>query len=198
MGEVFALRPAKGYRMGREFVDDRLPDRSGGNATAGFAWTAGWLTLPFLALAAGGFGARALLTPASFGADGHYRKSAIEENRSLPSRHTGSGACRECHPDQHRFWAYGKHAAVACEACHGAGAEHSLKDAEPRPKLSLEGNDQCLGCHGRAAGRPEKYVSLVDGFDAHLRFIEHKHFVNVDRAKKKNLCVHCHDPHLLQ
>ncbi|MCU0723133.1 MAG: hypothetical protein MUC63_05910 [Planctomycetes bacterium] len=151
-----------------------------------------------LVAAAGALGARSLLKPATWGDAGPYRAAAAEELRARPSLHAGSESCRECHEEAHRFWSYRAHKTIACEACHGPLGEHGRKDIEPRPDLFLGGNEQCMTCHRKIGGRPEAAVSQIESLDAHMKFLEGKHFIRVKRAKSVSQCVFCHDPHLLQ
>ena len=177
---------------------DDSQDRFGNRGRAGAAGYAGCLTVAVLLVIAGLLGVRTLLVPSSFGATGHYRKAAVKEHQSLPSRHTGSDSCRECHQEEYRFWSYGEHASVACEACHGAANEHIIKNIEPRPELQLGGNEQCMVCHCRVEGRREELIPMIESFEHHLRSVEKKHVIHVDKAKIRKECVYCHDPHLAQ
>lgn len=49
-------------------------------------------------LAAGGIGVRAMLVPESFGAYGHYRAGAIEDEMNRKVRNGTNAACLACHP----------------------------------------------------------------------------------------------------
>ncbi|MHC4597438.1 MAG: hypothetical protein ACYS47_00385 [Planctomycetota bacterium] len=143
-------------------------------------------------------GIRILLVNVCFGAgDPVSHLAAVDVSRPASS-FKGSESCRECHPNHHRYWGYAKHAGISCETCHGPAGSHVEPDIEPRPKLRLGGNGECLQCHGRTDGRSPQVISLVDGFDEHLREIEKMHVIKVKRAKVIRRCALCHDPHILR
>ncbi|MHC5082178.1 MAG: hypothetical protein ACYTHN_24500, partial [Planctomycetota bacterium] len=121
------------------------------------------------------------------GDPGAFRTPADPSGSS--SSFKGSESCKECHPKHYRFWAYAKHSGVSCETCHGPSGDHNEKDIDPRPRLFLGDNGDCLRCHGRTAGRSLEVVSQVPGFDEHLAEIEEHHVIQVKRAKKERKCV---------
>ena len=63
---------------------------------------------------------RLAVIPKQFGLYGHYRPGALEQVRSHPIAYAGQQQCATCHDDQAQVRAAGKHARVACEACHAA------------------------------------------------------------------------------
>jgi hypothetical protein len=108
--------------------------------------------LVFLAL-------QALLVPKGFGAYGHYRAGALEDNRARPLAHAGRAACIECHSDVWETLQRGKHGHVHCEACHGPLAKHAGDPSEgkavkPDPKLL------CARCHQESVARPSKFPQV--------------------------------------
>jgi Cytochrome c7 and related cytochrome c len=102
---------------------------------------------------------RELLVPPGFGAYGHYRPGAIDDNRSQPVRYAGQAVCVECHTDVAQIRAHGKHARVACEACHGALAGHgadpeAVKAVRPDPKTL------CIVCHASNMAKPAGFPQI--------------------------------------
>ena len=122
-------------------------------------------------------GARAALTPDDFGALGHYRASAIDDNRADPPVHAGRAACAACHAEPAKALGEGSHARVGCEACHGPLAGHAAAPKERRA-AKPDGRSTCVRCHARLAGRPPA-------------------FPQVDPAEHapEGACVDCHAAH---
>lgn len=102
--------------------------------------------------------------------------------------------CASCHEEQSKFHAYGGHSSVPCKTCHGVQGDHVEAEIKPR----LPGNDQCRECHALVDITLAEKMSRKEIFEHHLRFIEKKHVIRVNREKVKNRCIHCHDPHLGQ
>ena len=119
---------------------------------------------------------RAFLVPHSFGEYGHYRGDAIAEIAALPIVHAGHQTCESCHTDIFDEKIKGKHAGVACEACHGPQAKHtedlSIVPLKPDPAVL------CAQCHEASAAKP-------------------KWFPQVDTKEHSGglVCNTCHHPH---
>jgi Cytochrome c554 and c-prime len=106
------------------------------------------------------FVVRAVMVPRSFGEFGHYRGDAIAEISSLPIVHAGHQTCESCHADIFEQKSKGKHAGVACEACHGAQAKHaddpgSIVPAKP------DAGVLCAQCHEASAAKPKWFPQVV-------------------------------------
>ena len=104
-------------------------------------------------------GLQALLVPRGFGAYGHYRPGALDDNRARPLAHAGRAACLDCHADVWETLQKGKHGQVHCEACHGPLARHAedpslAKAVKPDPKTL------CLRCHQQGVARPAKFPQV--------------------------------------
>lgn len=120
---------------------------------------------------------RSALVPGDFGVYGHYRASAIDDNRADPLVHAGRGACVACHAEPAQAHAGGAHARVGCEACHGPLGRHAAAPREQRT-TKPDGRSTCVRCHARLAGRPPA-------------------FPQVDPAEHapEGACVDCHSAH---
>lgn len=114
------------------------------------------------------------------------------------SEFAGSDRCTTCHDQESRFWRYGAHRDVACERCHGSGAEHARADSISRRGMSLGGVELCMSCHQQGADPSSNEVSTIGSFEGHLRDLERDHRIKLDRRKSGTSCVYCHDPHLLE
>jgi hypothetical protein len=135
------------------------------------------MALLFLAGIAVFLGARALLVPASFNEYGHYRGAALAETASRAVAYAGREACEGCHADVVEARAGSRHAAIACEACHGALAKHAEDPAQltpPRPDTRA----LCLRCHTRDGARPRAFPQ-----------------VNPHTHMGSEACSGCHQPH---
>src|ERR1035441_5083506 len=80
---------------------------------------------------------RALVIPKAFGQYGYYRPAALTEIRQRPIAYAGQDQCVMCHDDEAKTRAAGKHARVACEACHGPLAEHAADPAAIADQTSI-------------------------------------------------------------
>jgi ABC-type nickel/cobalt efflux system permease component RcnA len=120
---------------------------------------------------------RAIIIPKAFGQYGHYRPAALLEARQRPISYAGQDQCVMCHDDQAKTRAAGKHAHVACEACHGPLAGHANDPAAHVPKLPDVAN-LCRRCHEKDAAKPEAFPQVVTA--------EHSGGM---------LCNSCHQPH---
>jgi hypothetical protein len=121
--------------------------------------------------------AQRLLVPADFGAYGHYRPGALDDNRAQALVHAGREACAECHADVVEARRGSRHERIACEACHGPQARHAEDNAvkPPRP----EARPLCARCHAALVGRPP-FVPQVD---------------LADHAPEDASCTDCHNAH---
>lgn len=99
----------------------------------------------------------------------------------------GSERCATCHEREAQDWRYGGHRTVACERCHGPGADHARAEAAARPAMGLGDVALCVACH-----------RTIGSFEDHLRSLEREHRITLDREKSGTDCVYCHDPHLLE
>ena len=81
---------------------------------------------------------------------------------------------------------------MPCKTCHEVQGDHVEAKIKPR----LPGNGHCRECHPLVDGTVGEKMSEKEIFEYHLRLIEKKHVVRVNREKVKNRCIHCHDPHL--
>ena len=66
-----------------------------------------------------------------------------------------------CHDDEAKARAAGKHAHVACEACHGPLAQHADDPAAHVPQLPDVAN-LCRRCHEKDAAKPKNFPQVVD------------------------------------
>ena len=120
---------------------------------------------------------RALLVPRSFGKYGHYRGDAIGEIASRPVNFAGHQACEDCHADVLTKKTAGKHARVACEACHGALANHAADPASVTP-IKLDAAVLCARCHQANAAKPTTFPQ-----------------VQAEEHSGGIACDTCHQPH---
>ena len=89
--------------------------------------------------------ARHYLIPTDYGQYGNYRGGSVHEIANLEVKYAGQVVCVECHDDIAETKFAGYHKNVACEVCHGPGAEH-VEDSDielPAPR----GRDLCILCH---------------------------------------------------
>ena len=120
---------------------------------------------------------RAAVVPKDFGKYGHYRAGALEMIRARPISYAGHDQCVLCHDQEAKAHGGGKHANVACEACHGPLAKHADDPVANVPKLPEVAN-LCRRCHEKDAAKP-------------------RDFPQVDTAVhyQGTLCDGCHLPH---
>jgi len=141
---------------------------------------AGHLIRPALVLLAG-LGIflliRAVTVPKDFGEYGHYRAGALAMISARPIAYAGHEQCLQCHDQEAKVHGGGKHAKVACEACHGPLAKHADDPTANFPKLPDVAN-LCRRCHEKDAAKP-------------------KGFRQVDTVAHSQgmLCNSCHQPH---
>jgi hypothetical protein len=120
---------------------------------------------------------RAAVVPKGFGQYGHYRPGALMKVRSKPLVFAGQDMCLLCHDDQGKARAAGKHAKVACEACHGPQADHANDPAAHKPVLPDVAN-LCRRCHEKDSAKPKGFPQVAT--------VEHSGGM---------LCNACHQPH---
>jgi hypothetical protein len=122
-------------------------------------------------------GVRLLLVPSDFGKYGHYRASALEDNKKPAIVYAGRSACQDCHDEKAKELASGKHKGLGCEACHGPQAKHADDPSTPKPSLP-ETPKLCLNCHLENKAKP-------------------RGFPQINRAEHGggNPCLQCHKPH---
>jgi len=120
---------------------------------------------------------RAGIVPKDFGKYGHYRAGALGMVSALPISYAGHGQCILCHDQEAKVHGGGKHATVACEACHGALAKHADDPTTNVPKLPDVAN-LCRRCHEKDSAKP-------------------KGFPQVDTVAHSQgmVCNNCHQPH---
>jgi hypothetical protein len=107
------------------------------------------------------FAARLLLVPKDFGLLGHYRPGALADIAARPPAFAGRAACADCHADVIEKQKGSRHAAVGCEACHGALAKHAGDPAAQTPaKLADRGKDLCLTCHAANVAKPKGFKQI--------------------------------------
>jgi hypothetical protein len=120
---------------------------------------------------------RAAVVPKGFGKYGHYRPGALDTVRSKPIAFAGQDTCVLCHDDQAKVRAAGRHAHVACEACHGPLAQHANDPGAVKPVLPDVAN-LCRRCHEKDAAKPAGFPQVATA--------EHSSGM---------LCNSCHQPH---
>ena len=131
-----------------------------------------------------GFAAiRSFAIPPTFGRDGHYRASAIDEIVGREPRYAGAHTCSECHAAAVEKARGGAHAQVPCETCHGPARGH-LTLVKGRKKLIVDGKAKaCLRCHQQMVGRPSKQPQI--------NFTKHQQ----DNEFNDDVCTACHEAH---
>lgn len=125
-------------------------------------------------------GLRQVVIPKDFGKYGHFRPGALDQIRQRPISYAGQDQCVMCHDDQAKVRAEGKHAHVACEACHGPLAKHA-EDPSIVPKLP-DVATLCVSCHEKDAAKPSAFPQVASA--------EHS------SGMKCNDCHKPHNPHL--
>ncbi len=120
---------------------------------------------------------RALLVPADFGELGHFRTGALTDMASRPLHFAGRQACAECHADQAKKKAAGKHVRLGCESCHGALAAHAA-DPKVAKAEKPDAVPLCVRCHTANQAKPAKFPQVVPA-----------------SHNEGAACNDCHDPH---
>jgi len=147
------------------------------------------IILGIVVLAICGYGAKRVLTPATFGKYGHYRADAIEEEAGLDIRHYTNTSCFSCHAWEAQIHLEGKHKSISCEFCHGAYADHVREDkkfAALPVKRDQEIVTLCMRCHNSAiTARPHDVIKTVV-LPGHLE---------EQKVKPTHTCNQCHHQH---
>lgn len=93
---------------------------------------------------------RQVLVPPDFGVHGDsftynfYRAGNVAEWKLFPVGYKGGDYCTECHDENVETIMLSKHAAIACENCHGPALNHP-DDPE---KLTIDRSRKlCIRCH---------------------------------------------------
>lgn len=120
---------------------------------------------------------RRAVIPAEFGKYGHFRPGAMDDIRARPINFAGHQTCEACHSDQADVKGKGKHANIACEACHGPLAKHAEDPASVVPQLP-DTAVLCARCHEASQAKPKWFPQVVAA--------EHSGGV---------ACNTCHKPH---
>src|SRR4051794_15144214 len=94
-----------------------------------------------------------------------------------PVSFAGQAECVMCHDSQAEVRKAGRHARVACEACHGALAQHASDPGGIKPQLPDVAN-LCRRCHEKDSAKPKGFPQVVTA--------EHSSGM---------LCNTCHTPH---
>ena len=102
---------------------------------------------------------RTAVVPHSFGQYGHYRGDAIGEIAARTVAFAGHETCEGCHTDIVDKKKTGKHAKIACEACHGALAAHA-DDPSVTP-VKLDTGVLCARCHEANSAKPKWFPQVV-------------------------------------
>jgi len=120
---------------------------------------------------------RQAIVPKTFGQFGHYRAASLDDIRARPVSFAGKDACALCHDDVVKTKSEGKHAGVACEACHGPTAAHT---EDPTTNHAFKPNPAtlCVRCHEADSAKPKNFPQVV----------------SKDHAGDMS-CGECHKPH---
>lgn len=124
---------------------------------------------------------RQAVIPKAFGQYGHYRPGALEMIRQRPVSFAGQDTCIACHDDEAKARSAGRHAHVACEACHGPQAQHANDPGALKPRLP-DVATLCRRCHEKDAAKPTRFPQVVTA--------EHM------GAAACNSCHQPHNPHI--
>jgi predicted CXXCH cytochrome family protein len=120
---------------------------------------------------------RAAVVPATFGRLGHYRAAALDDIRARPFSFAGKAVCEGCHEEVAKVKSEGKHAGIACEACHGPSASHT-EDPITNHAVKPDPAKLCVRCHEANPARPKAFPQVVSK--------EHANGMS---------CGDCHKPH---
>lgn len=120
---------------------------------------------------------RKQMTPPTFDKEKYYRTAAVDSISALPIYYAGENICSECHDEQAEIKRMSRHKNVACEACHGPGANHIDEPSENNISVSRN-RALCSLCHTYNASKPTG-------------------FPQIDQSTHNPLkpCMSCHEPH---
>jgi len=121
--------------------------------------------------------ARSQLVPPTFGQEGHYRASAIDDIRAKVPVHAGQAACAECHTDVVELRSKARHKNIACESCHGPLGAHADGSSADKPKRPVA-TPLCTHCHAANTGKSRRYPT-----------------VDIKEHAGGESCATCHAPH---
>jgi predicted CXXCH cytochrome family protein len=120
---------------------------------------------------------RRVVVPPSFGKLGHYRAASIDTVMARPITFAGHGTCEACHDEIFQTKNQGKHAKVACEACHEGSARHT-EDPTTNKAIKPDVATLCVRCHEADPARPKWFPQVV----------------SKDHSQGL-VCNTCHNPH---
>jgi hypothetical protein len=120
---------------------------------------------------------RSWMVPSDFGVYGHYRAGAIVEAAARTPVFAGQASCVDCHSEVQQLRATGRHAQVACEACHGPLGLHARGESDVAPILPSN-RGVCLTCHTSRAGMPAAFPKII-----------------VNEHSESGPCTDCHQSH---
>jgi hypothetical protein len=103
---------------------------------------------------------RSWMVPPDFGEIGHFRTGAIVEASMRTPRFAGQASCVACHEEPQQVRATSSHAAVACEACHGALGDHARGETDAAP-IRPSTRATCLSCHTSRVGMPAAFPQII-------------------------------------
>lgn len=103
---------------------------------------------------------RQAVIPAEFGKYGHFRPGALNDVRAHQVKFASHEVCEACHSDEAEAKGKGKHASVACEACHGPLARHAEDPASVVPQLP-DTAILCARCHEANQAKPKTFPQVV-------------------------------------
>src|SRR4030042_2951532 len=104
---------------------------------------------------------RHLLVPKTFGEYGFYRGASLADIAEYPVLFSGQKACINCHQDIEDMKQLDVHSEIRCEACNGAGQQHTKKgDTSKIAKPSSR--EFCGLCHAKNAAKQKNVIFQVD------------------------------------
>jgi len=128
---------------------------------------------------------RHVLIPKTFGEYGHFRYASVAEYASQQPMHGAPDACLECHDEEAKARAAGKHATVSCEVCHAPLATHVVSDEKFAPMAVRRTTQLCGWCHEKLVARPATMpqVHMIN------------HVIEKDGELTETACLECHNAH---